>query len=574
MLKKVRTLVPEIYPFVYQCYASSSSLFFGENYTIQSQEGVQQGDPLGPFLFSLATMDLVNSCQSELKIFYLDDGTLGGDLETVLNDYKSIQASATSLGLEVNPTKCELFEINPSPNNSDNAYLKFCEASTGQCKVKLLSDHDLTLLGAPILPAAIESVLNKKLEDLKLMTDRLTEIDAHEALFLLRHCFSIPKMTYVLRTSPCFMENLILKNYDDLIKSALQKILNISLSEEPWNQCTLPINLGGLGLKMASEVSLPAFLSSAFGAVQIVKALLPLCIKDETNQFFELGCAKWKVKLNCDTLPSNQLFQSEWDKPLYFQRHKNILDTVPSSIERARILGITAEHASDFLHAIPMANLGLKLADSELRVICATRLGAPLCNQHKCSCGAEVDPMGRHGLSCKNQVGRHPRHSNVNDLVKRALSSADIPSRLEPQGLSRKDGKRPDGMTLFPYKEGRCLVWDVTVVDTLACSHIKDTAKSPGAAATKAEKIKFAKYEEIKKSYHMIPIAIETFGAWGPEGLSFIKNIGQKIKQLTGNKRSTFFLFQSISMAIQRGNAASILGTVKSGKKLDEIYYL
>ena len=55
------------------------------------------------------------------------------------------------------------------------------------------------------------------------MTDRLTEIDAHEALFLLRHCFSIPKMTYVLRTSPCFMENLILKNYDDLIKSALQK---------------------------------------------------------------------------------------------------------------------------------------------------------------------------------------------------------------------------------------------------------------------------------------------------------------------------------------------------------------
>ena len=187
--------------------------------------------------------------------------------------------------------------------------------------------------------------------------------------------------------------------------------------------------------------------------------------------------------------------------------------------------------------------MGLKLADSELRVICATRIGAPLCNQHMCSCGAEVDPLGRHGLSCKNQVGRHPRHSNVNDLVKRALASAELPSRLEPQGLSRKDGKRPDGMTLHPYKEGRCLVWDVTVVDTLASSHLKDTSKSPGAAAVKAEKIKYAKYEEI-------PIAIETFGAWGPEGLCFIKNIGQKIKQLTGNKRSTFFLFQSISMAI------------------------
>ena len=94
------------------------------------------------------------------------------------------------------------------------------------------------------------------------------------------------------------------------------------------------------------------------------------------------------------------------------------------------------------------------------------------------------------------------------------------------------------------------------------------------AAAEKAKKVKFSKYEEIQKSYLMIPIAIETLGAWGTEGLNFIKNIGQKIKLITGNKRSTFFLFQSISMAIQRGNAASILGTIKPGKKLDEIYYI
>ena len=72
----------------------------------------------------------------------------------------------------------------------------------------------------------------------------------------------------------------------------------------------------------------------------------------------------------------------------------------------------------------------------------------------------------------------------------------------------------------------------------------------------------------------MAPIAVETFGAWGPEGARLIKSIGKKIQDHTGEKRSTFFLFQSISMAIQHGNAASILGTVKPGKKLDEIYYL
>lgn len=129
-------------------------------------------------------------------------------------------------------------------------------------------------------------------------------------------------------------------------------------------------------------------------------------------------------------------------------------------------------------------------------------------------------------------------------------------------------------MTLYPFKEGRCLVWDVTVVDTLATSHINETSKTAGAAAEKASKMKLSKYEEIQKNYLMIPIAIETFGAWGREGKSFIKSIGQKIKNLTGNKKSTFYLFQSISMAVQRGNAASILGTVKNGKTLDEIYYL
>ena len=46
-----------------------------------------------------------SSCKSELKIFYLDDGTLCGDTKTVLSDYKKIQIEAATLGLEVNPSR-------------------------------------------------------------------------------------------------------------------------------------------------------------------------------------------------------------------------------------------------------------------------------------------------------------------------------------------------------------------------------------------------------------------------------------------------------------------------------------
>ena len=39
-------------------------------------------------------------------------------------------------------------------------------------------------------------------------------------------------------------------------------------------------------------------------------------------------------------------------------------------------------------------------------------------------------------------------------------------------------------------------------------------------------------------------------------------------------KRSTSFLFQRLGIAVQRGNAASILGTLPSSSEIEEIYYL
>ena len=91
----------------------------------------------------------------------------------------------------------------------------------------------------------------------------------------------------------------------------------------------------------------------------------------------------------------------------------------------------------------------------------------------------------------------------------------------------------------------------------------------------KAEKKKLAHYENLSSSgYIVMPVAMETLGSWAPMAMKFIKDIGGRITDATGEKRSTSFLFQSIGMAVQRGNSASIAGTVPSMKKLDEIYYL
>ena len=69
-----------------------------------------------------------------------------------------------------------------------------------------------------------------------------------------------------------------------------------------------------------------------------------------------------------------------------------------------------------------------------------------------------------------------------------------------------------------------------------------------------------------------MPVAVETFWAWGSQGLKLKKEIGRKISDATGEKRSTFFLLQNISMAIQRGNASCVIRTVPVSEGLEEVF--
>ena len=52
-----------------------------------------------------------------------------------------------------------------------------------------------------------------------------------------------------------------------------------------------------------------------------------------------------------------------------------------------------------------------------------------------------------------------------------------------------------------------------------------------------------------------------TSGVFGPEALSFLRELGRRIKAETGEPRSLQFLLQGIAVAVQRGNTAAVLGT-------------
>ena len=101
MLNLVKELVPVILPFVHSAYSISLSLFWGYK-ILESAEVVQKGDSLGSLLFCLTIHYLTSQLISEFHVFYLDDGTLGGIYEPVIQDHRLLEYPAKQLGLKLN----------------------------------------------------------------------------------------------------------------------------------------------------------------------------------------------------------------------------------------------------------------------------------------------------------------------------------------------------------------------------------------------------------------------------------------------------------------------------------------
>ena len=104
---------PELYAMAHQAYSSPTPLYIQDS-LIESQTGVQQGDPIGPLAFDLAIDSAARSVKSELNVWYLDDGTFAGPAGSVAEDLERLIPALAEIGLELNPQKSEICFIGPS----------------------------------------------------------------------------------------------------------------------------------------------------------------------------------------------------------------------------------------------------------------------------------------------------------------------------------------------------------------------------------------------------------------------------------------------------------------------------
>jgi hypothetical protein len=122
---------------------------------------------------------------------------------------------------------------------------------------------------------------------------------------------------------------------------------------------------------------------------------------------------------------------------------------------------------------------------------------------------------------------------------------------------------------MVPWSQGKFLVWDATCVDSFCPSNQLRASLEPGGAAAHAELEKARKYAHLDHTYHFQPVAMETCGSFGPDSRSFLQDLGHRLRMATGETRSFSFLLQRMSVAIQTGNAVSVLGTLPTNSDCD-----
>jgi hypothetical protein len=115
------------------------------------------------------------------------------------------------------------------------------------------------------------------------------------AFILIKNCLFVPKFNFLLRTTPFWKFSNYVNSIDSSLKSSPERILNLRLTDLQWCQSTLPIRFGGLGIRLISDICLPAFLSSIHGVEKLVSLLLNS--KDELIiHHYDEALAVWDVE--------------------------------------------------------------------------------------------------------------------------------------------------------------------------------------------------------------------------------------------------------------------------------------
>ena len=199
-----------------------------------------------------------------MNLWYLDDGSFVGQRYTIASMLEIVTSKGPSYGLQLNMFKCEVFWPTGDPT--------FPEFPSTIERVAQ-TNGGAELLGSLVWGSNdfFHNGFSKRIDNIWECQQNLQSYGNPQVeLHLLRSCFSLCKINHLFRTVPPDKATSQLRRFDVSLRMILKTIANCSLSENSWKQATLPIRLGGLGLREACRSAPASYLASCNSTRQLI----------------------------------------------------------------------------------------------------------------------------------------------------------------------------------------------------------------------------------------------------------------------------------------------------------------
>jgi len=517
---------PELQRYFENAYSQPSNLLW-RDVIIPSAQGVQQGDPLGPPLFALAVARALTATTSTLPFegWYLDDGTLCGPLESVLQRFKDIGQHLQTIGLNINLSKCQLF----TRTGSLPPHLQSQASSVGFHQV--LRFEECTILGLPLFadsPSMLE--LSKQSKKLIQSVTEIIVADPHIGITMLRLCTGVPEVNHLLRAHgfapPLF-------SIEEYTLEALRTLFP-DLDASHRAQMALPIRLGGLGLRLLPNVARNAHIASLAAALRGLNSLFG---SFQPNSFIERRIMDFINQYPSRMKEVEEVERSLLNDPTFSASHlqrrlQSLEDAnfaaslLSNDFDAKRILAASARDAGNFLSGPFYYH---KWLDRDaFRINFALRFGIPFVPQGLLcrACRHPLDAHGHHIFTCMASGDKHIIHNAIRDTLSAYASQALLNPTKEvmcfPGSQDRID------LLLKHDHSGRETLVDVAITYPLRSGALV----GPDAAANAYEEIKWSRYRSqlCPSTQAFVPFVMDTLGGASTAARSLLKFVHNAAK--------------------------------------------
>lgn len=441
----LRRFAPSLYRAGRWAYGTPSDLVLvsretGTTYNLSSAQGVRQGDPLGPLMFSLGIRALLNDLSTSLGphrliLAYLDDIYILSNDPNALEDVQAF-FSARQPSIQLNMAKSKTTTLQEA-------------RETG-----------LQLLGSCIGPtAARERFLEAKIVAEEALLAKLVDLPHQHALLVLRQCLqqNLRHLQRSLRSDD--LKHL----WERLDKSLANSVRRIRAAGSPAPSqaiddtlIALPIKLGGLGI-LSFKTCAPLAFAAASEASDTL--LAPLLDQDT------------------DTTNQTVLSQRERCQEAFLAARDSLLESLDprsakSLIEASSLLG------RKWLSVIPFS-AALRLSDFDVSAALHARTLLPGAATHCRHCGAP-NQLGHDEICLRRAPWTMARHEQAKRTIGMALATVEgVQVHLEPMitGTQRRNDIRITGSASSGLSSEDI---DITIVSL--ASQESQTATLPPAA--------------------------------------------------------------------------------------------